>query len=562
MALDMTPEQKEIGKGNFNRVVGKLAEADQQAHEQRQGMTRRRFMQGMIAAGATVPVSAAAFFGYRYHGFPNGMRPVKAAIIGTGDEGGVLVGEHNPHFLHFIAYSDIRPSNQRRIFLDERLTNSNSPRRGFNHHYGSDAKKHIKLYENYHEMLDDREIEMVVIALPLHLHAAVAIEAMQKGKHVLCEKLMGWNIRQCKAMIRAAEETGMFLSIGHQRHYSMLYAQANEIVHSGVLGDISHIRALWHRNNVRPNTDARTKDQRPLLDSWWPIIPEEDRSALAAGIRRHGYKTIEELVRWRLYTRTGGGLMAELGSHQLDACSIFLRWPDDAPRDHAGKKKRPLCVTAVGGTHFYGVRGGAANDDREVEDHVYCIYEFPGDRFDFSKRSSRKNDIVTVTYSSISTNGFEPYGECIMGSKGTLIVENEQNAYLYGIQGRSTEVSATATGSRPVLDASSSTAPAADRQAATTGANALGPNAPSRGYREEMEHLAYCIRMKRQGMASDEATLKPRCDGRGAMADAIIALTANQAMKHQRRIEFRDEWFDDVGPSSLVPDDDMRETTI
>jgi len=46
------------------------------------------------------------------------------------------------------------------------------------------------------------------------------------------------------------------------------------------------------------------------------------------------------------------------------------------------------------------------------------------------------------------------------------------------------------------------------------------------------------------------------------MADAIIALTANQAMKHQRRIEFRDEWFDDVGPSSLVPDDDMRETTI
>src|SRR5260370_39388778 len=155
MALDMTLEQKETGKGNFNRVVGKLAEADAQAQEQQaQGITRRRFMQGMVAAGATLPVSAAAYFGYRYHGFPSGMRPVKAAIIGTGDEGGVLVGEHNPQFVHFIAYSDIRPTNQRRIFLDERLTNANSPRRGFNHHYGSDAKKHIKLYENYHEMLD------------------------------------------------------------------------------------------------------------------------------------------------------------------------------------------------------------------------------------------------------------------------------------------------------------------------------------------------------------------------------------------------------------------------
>ncbi len=100
---------------------------------------------------------------------------------------------------------------------------------------------------------------MVVIALPLHLHAKVAIEAMEAGKHVLCEKLMGWNIRQCKAMIRKADETGKLLSIGHQRHYSMLYAHANDVVHSGVLGDIKHIRALWHRNNVRPNTDPRTK---------------------------------------------------------------------------------------------------------------------------------------------------------------------------------------------------------------------------------------------------------------------------------------------------------------
>src|ERR1043166_1990717 len=172
MALDMTPEQKATGKDNFNRVVGKLAEADAQAQEQ--GITRRRFMQGMIPAGATLPVSAAAFFGYRYHGFPNNMRPVKAGIIGTGDEGGVLVGEHNPQFINFIAYSDIRPTNQRRIFLDEKLTNPNSPRRGFNFHYGSDAKRHITLHEDYHKLLDDPEIELVVIALPLHLHAPVA----------------------------------------------------------------------------------------------------------------------------------------------------------------------------------------------------------------------------------------------------------------------------------------------------------------------------------------------------------------------------------------------------
>ena len=54
MALDMTPEQKAIGKGNFNRAVGSLAEADAARGG---GVTRRRFMQGLIGAGAVVPVA-------------------------------------------------------------------------------------------------------------------------------------------------------------------------------------------------------------------------------------------------------------------------------------------------------------------------------------------------------------------------------------------------------------------------------------------------------------------------------------------------------------------------
>jgi predicted dehydrogenase len=544
MALDMTSEQKETGKGNFNRVVGKLADADQQAAER--GVTRRRFMQGLVAAGATVPVSAAAYFGYRSHGFPSDFAPVKAAIIGTGDEGGVLVGEHNPNYVKFIATCDIRPTNQRRIFTGEPAP---SPRKGFNHHYGSDAKRHIKEFTDYRRMLQEcPEIEMVVIALPLHLHAEASIAALQAGKHVLCEKLMAWNITQCKQMVRAADAADKLLSIGHQRHYSMLYAHANEVVSSGVLGDVKHIRALWHRNNARPNpaTDERARRERPLLDSWWPAIPAEDRQALESTIRAQGYLSMEELCRWRLYIRTGGGLMAELGSHQLDACSIFLG------------KKHPLSVTAVGGTHFY-------QDNREVEDHVYCIYEFPGPNYDPRNAASRRNDIVTVTYSSISTNGFEPYGECVMGSKGTLVVEQEQNAYLWGIGGRSTDVTATTTGSRPVLDASSSTAPQ-EQRAAAVGQNAIGQNAPSRGYREEMEHLAYCIRMREQAMAADRATLKPRCDGRAAMADAIIALTANQAMKKRERIEFRDNWFEVNSDPSRdrheVPDADMESTPV
>src|SRR5436190_8058582 len=167
---------------------------------------------------------------------------------------------------------------------------------------------------------------------------------------------------------------------------------------------------------------------------------------------------MEELVRWRLFQRTGGGLMAELGSHQLDACSIFLG------------KVHPLAVSGVGGKMFY-------HDDREVEDHVFVTFEFPGANYFVKDKNGKatkdikdKNDIVVVTYSSINTNSFEKYGECIMGTRGTMIVEEEQNVMLFGEKDpnlkesggpRSTSVTvASISGNQPVLDSSGSSGPA------------------------------------------------------------------------------------------------------
>jgi len=541
MALDLTPDQKEIGKANFQRVVG-------QFQDPKSGVTRRDFMKGAAAAAAVLPVSAAAYYGYQTG--EKFERPVKAALIGSGDEGGVLVGEHNPAYLEFVAVCDLRPSNQARIFEDEKLKSPSSPRRGFKHHYGKDAKNSIKVYSDYKQMLEERkDIEAVVIALPLHLHAPVAIDCMRAGRHVLCEKLMAWNIKQCKEMIEVAKETDRVLSIGHQRHYSLLYAHAVEVLNSGVLGDVKHIRALWHRNNSWPRLDSAGNplpaDPKtgmvPLHDSWRPEVAAEDRKALEARIKELGYKNMEELARWRLYNRTGGGLMAELGSHQLDACSIFLG------------KVHPLAVSGYGGKIFY-------KDDREVEDHVFVTFEFPGKNYyaDPQRKAIKdKNDIVVVNYSSINTNGFEPYGECVMGTRGTLVVSEERDVMLYPERGgasRATAVTVTASSSGPVLDASSSTGGPAAPGAASSGAAGPAGGTPSRGYREEMEHFAYCIRMWDQGMSKEDRPL-PRCHGRVAMADAIIALTSNLAMRHQKRIEFKPEWFD--ADSKEVPDAEM-----
>lgn len=549
MAIDMTPEQREIGKTNFQRVVGQMAIAEEDARKK--GVSRRDFMKGLLAAGGAAVPTAAAYYGYSHDKLDG--KPVKAAIIGAGDEGGVLVGEHNPAYLEFIAVCDIRPSNQKRIFKGE----DKGPRRGLERIYGKEAGKSIKVFTDYKKMLDEMpDIEAVVIALPLNLHAPVAIECMNRGKHVLCEKLMAWSIGQCKDMIKTAKDKDRVLSIGHQRHYSLLYAHAVEVLNAGVLGDVKHIRALWHRNNTWP----KAGEGGPYRDSWHPAVDPLDRDALLNDTQKYGFRSIEELVRWRLYKHTGGGLMAELGSHQLDACSIFLG------------KVRPLYVSGYGGKLFY-------RDNRNIEDHVFVTFEFPGKDYyagdkDEPVRAKQdrgalkdENDKVVVTYSSINTNSFEPYGECVMGSRGTMLVEAEQQVMLWterdptkeGGPARSTAVSVS-SGGGPALDTSSTTGPAASA-AVATGAASLGSGIPSRGYREEMEHFAYCIRMWKQG-GNTEDRPKPRCDGTSAMADAIIAITANLAMRGTRansnqpsRIAFKPEWFDPQ--NSAVPDAEM-----
>jgi predicted dehydrogenase len=541
MAIDLTPEQRATGKANFNRTA--------------EGLSRRGFMKSLAAAGASVAVATPAlYFGYKsIEG-----KPVKAALLGGGDEGGVLVGEHNPQYLKFIAVCDIRPSNMKRIFEGD----PKSPlRKGFNKVYNEEAKsiKKFDSYENFLQELEkNKDIEAIVIALPLCMHAKAAIDAMKIGKkrgkpvHVLTEKLMAWNIAQCKQMIRTAKECNSLLSVGHQRHYSMLYAHATEVVNAGVLGDIKHIRALWHRNftwlfdpkSVKGDMVKDKEVPQPYYrDGWFPAITHEDYDALANKpdmLKKYGFNTVEQLIRWRLYQATGGGLMAELGSHQLDACSIFL--------GHA----HPLAVSGVGTRSFFG----PGKNDRDIDDHVFATYEFPGKNHD-----KDKSDIVVVTYSSISTNGFENYGECVMGDRGTLIVEKEESVMLYPenepgkvkTPPRGTEVGVSASGKDkpPVLESGSTWG---GPSAVVTGTT-VGPAGPiSRGYREEMEDFAYCVRLWDQSSSKDRRLT--RCPGPVAMADAIVALTANHAMRTHQRIEFKKEWFDPA--SDEVPPGEQK----
>lgn len=596
--MNLSPEDRAVGQDNFHEAVGT-------------SLSRRGFLKASVTAAVTPPVvMGAAYFGYQ----SKLQDPVRVGVIGTGDEGNVLIGAMNPDFVRVVAICDIRPSSRHRAFYgDWSSGNSILVRPGliqqFNYQDDQEAKREIDTYEHYEELLARDDIEAVVIALPLHLHAKVAIAAMRSGKHVLTEKLMAHNVGQCKDMARSARHEGVLLATGHQRHYSVLYDNAKHLLQWGLIGEVHHIRAQWHRGNLphrdswkqplpggeiaydpkkgtvqhvdvignrlkdfeRALQDAKKKQQgnrqhtlERQIEQWkqWDAdkqLRAEDygyeETTLANGRTR---SALEELCRWRLWERTGGGLMAELGSHQLDAASIFI-----SSLKGDGTKVHPLTVHAVGGRHLFPL-------DRDAGDHVYCMFEFPGPGYDYDFDVGYKygdevgqlpdpvsgvlgyeqdsNKKIVVSYSSIMGNGFGGYGEAVMGTRGTLLLEKESEAMLYKGSATSTHVKVKDDGGGPTLDTTESGA----QQAKSTGKTALGP--PSRGYKEEIEHWAWCIR-------NPDPENQPRCKPEVALGDAVIALSSTLAIRKSEQgqpgyLKFEPEWFDldsDMTPDGSKP---------
>ena len=181
----LSAQEKAVGRSNFQAAVGS-------------DFTRRDFLLGGIAAGVVSGAGLGAF----YFGYGKMKNALPIGIIGTGDEGGVLIGALTPSYVDVVGISDIRPYNVHRAFHGDQSTPSAMMARpGLMAKYGwkteDEAKKHVKVYTDYKELLKDPAIKGVIIALPLHLHDVVAIEAMQAGKHVLTEKLMAQTVGRC-----------------------------------------------------------------------------------------------------------------------------------------------------------------------------------------------------------------------------------------------------------------------------------------------------------------------------------------------------------------------------
>jgi predicted dehydrogenase len=304
--------------------------------------SRREFLEKLSAlAGGAVLLANAPWLSKAVAVASGTQGPddvVRIGLIGVGSRGKALLGNLlKSTQCRVVAVCDDYPAHLERAI---RLAGS---ARGFS---------------DYRAMLDWRQFDAVAIATHLSAHAPIALDALDAGVHVFCEKAMARTINDCLAMVTKAKAARRVLQIGHQRMFSPHYLEIAERVHRGDLGKVTQIRAYWHRNH-----------------NWRRPVP--------AG------SGLERKINWRLYRDTSGGLITELGSHQVQVANWLFK---DAPRRVIGSGS--LCYW---------------RDGREVDDQIALIYDYSDGR--------------KLIYDCMINNRLYGVEEQIMGDKGTIEAE-------------------------------------------------------------------------------------------------------------------------------------------
>jgi predicted dehydrogenase len=219
--------------------------------------------------------------------------------------------------------------------------------------------------KDYRAVLDNKNVDAVLIAVPLNMHFQIAKDAMQAGKHVYLEKTMTYNAGQALELVDVVRSRPkQILQVGHQYRYTPLYFKVKEMINKGYLGKVTQIDCRWDRNG-----------------SWRRPVPDP---------------SLEKQINWRMYKAYSGGLPAELLSHQID----FVNWTFDTHVDE---------VYSTGGIDNY-------KDGRETYDNVQAVL-----RYDKAG--------MIGNFGATCANSHDGYLFKFKGSKGTISLLVDQAVF-------------------------------------------------------------------------------------------------------------------------------------
>jgi predicted dehydrogenase len=209
--------------------------------------------------------------------------------------------------------------------------------------------KPIKTTRRYQELLDDKGIDAIIVAVPDHWHKQVVVDALAAGKDVYCEKPMSHNPADGLAMVAAAKKTNRIVQVGAQRTSSVLCAKAKELYQQGAIGDLSLVEASLGRNSP---TGAWEYPPPPDLslsnldwDTWLGTTPKRPLDP-------------NVFARWRCWREYGTGVAGDLLVHLISGMQFVL-----------GINEVPKRVSTFGGIYRW-------KDGRDMPDVQAVLFEY------------------------------------------------------------------------------------------------------------------------------------------------------------------------------------------
>lgn len=233
---------------------------------------------------------------------------VRGGIIGSGGRGRLLIAEFKEIGVQMGAVCDVYETN-----LKAGLEVANTG---------------AKPYDDYRRLLENKSIDVVVIATPDHWHAQMAIDAVEAGKDVYVEKPMAHTVEDGFRIIEAVRRTKRVVQVGTQRRSYPIFQEAKQIMAEGRVGKVQLVNSWW-LNSTAPALPQPVLKGKLDWEKW--LGPAQKRPLDPMRFRN-----------WYWFWDYSGGLMVGQAAHVFDA----IHWLMDSTY--------PLSVTATGKSAMAG----------------------------------------------------------------------------------------------------------------------------------------------------------------------------------------------------------------
>jgi predicted dehydrogenase len=242
-----------------------------------------------------------------------------------------------------------------------------------------------KLVNDFREMLDDKSIDVFMVATPDHWHALLTIHGCLAGKDVYVEKPASHNILEGKAAVAAARQQNCMVQLGTQIRSATFLQEAAEYVRSGGLGKVIYGKAWETDRNGEVRLAADSPPPAELdYEIWQGPAPERPYNSTIVG------------GAWRWLFDYGTGDLGNDGVHRIDYCRYVM-----------GLDGMPQAVSCSGGKFFF------TDDAQQWPDTMLINYEYPDSILQYEMRLWSKPRLLGATE-----------GAAIYGESGWMLLTN------------------------------------------------------------------------------------------------------------------------------------------